>query len=149
MMDLTIEQLKFARDIGATHINTNVNSGFVDREFYRKDRAAYIDGKWDYGWSDLVLLDDPHYIFEKIDFSPLDDYYADKELDIVAAGGDTELEVPVARIITVPQDALIRALHNLARAYRMLGGLDVAFDSELLVAEALLSKIGINKGGKI
>lgn len=136
MMNLTIEQLKFAREIGATHWDCETFR-------YRKDGYIYlyITGYWADG-----ITGDSYYDYDdiiKIDFAPLDDYYTDKELDIVAAGGDTELEV--ARIITVPQDALVSALDNLTRAYRTLGGLDVAFDSELLVAEALLSKIGVNK----
>ena len=70
---------------------------------YRKDGYIYlyITGYWADG-----ITGDSYYDYDdiiKIDFAPLDDYYTDKELDIVAAGGDTELEV--ARIITVPQDA--------------------------------------------
>lgn len=143
-MSLTIEQLKFAHKIGATHIYTEESPSA--NAFYRKDKHAYIDGRWDGGWASVGYMRDNDMDFARIDFSPLIDHYADKELDIVAAGGD---DATVTRVITVPQDVLVSALDNLTRAYRTLGGLDVAFDSELLVAEALLSKIGVNKGGKI
>ena len=140
-MSLTIGQLKFARKIGATHVHKVVDPNRGIATFYRKDGYAYIYDQWSSGWASADYMD-ADTSFTRIDFSPLDDYCTDKELDIVTTGGD---DVPVARIITVPQDALVSALDGLARAYRTLGGLEVAFDSELLVAEALLSKIGVNR----
>lgn len=88
-MSLTIEQLKFAREIGATHIDTRVT---LIGEFYRKDGHAYIDGQWNNGWANIVSLNDDSTNFAKIDFSLLDDYYADKAVDIAATGGELEYE---------------------------------------------------------
>lgn len=77
-MNLTIEQLKFAREIGATHIDKDIDVGISINYFYRKDRHAYIDGKWDDGWVSAEIMDDRH-DFAKIDFTPLD-----KSVDISA-----------------------------------------------------------------
>jgi hypothetical protein len=84
---LTIEQLKFAREIGATHVDTSVVWNGRN-EFFRKPGHAFLDGEWDPGWAGLILLDDPNQYFKKIDFTQLDDYYADKAVDIAATGGD-------------------------------------------------------------
>ena len=86
-MSLTIEQLKFAREIGATHIDTDENPG--GDMFYRKDRHAYINGHWDDGrkygeWGSEADFDIYVNKFARIDFTPLDDYYADKAVDIAA-----------------------------------------------------------------
>ena len=89
-MSLTIEQLKFAREIGATHIDT-AESPYADA-FYRKDNHAYIVDHWEYGWLDVGFLDAAHSDFARIDFAPLDDYYADKAVDIAATGGELEYD---------------------------------------------------------
>lgn len=84
-MNLTIEQLKFARKIGATHVDKDINPDISIDSFYRKDSYEYMDGEWYESLLGLSLLDDSPY-FEKIEFTPLDDYYADKALDIAATG---------------------------------------------------------------
>lgn len=90
-MSLTIEQLKFAREIGATHIDLLADPDTSIDYNYRKDLHAYVDGKWDSGWARAdVLDDDPE--FARIDFTPLDDYYADKSVDIAATGGELEYD---------------------------------------------------------
>lgn len=91
-MNLTIEQLKFAREIGATHVDTSENPKKSDRPFYRKDCHAYILGEWQDGWARVALLDDRRHDFAKIDFSPLDDYYADKAVDIAATGVELQYD---------------------------------------------------------
>jgi len=78
-MSLTIEQLKFAREIGATWRREYTNSWFKDIDgqchFYR-------DEKWARPEEDGAAceLEEAY----KIDFTPLDDYYADKDVDIAA-----------------------------------------------------------------
>lgn len=89
-MSLTIEQLKFAREIGATHIYTEEDPGA--NAFYRKDSHAYIDGRWVGGWADDEYMRDNDMFFARIDFAPLDDYYADKAVDIAATGGELEYD---------------------------------------------------------
>lgn len=89
-MSLTIEELKFALEIGATHIDTDVDPSISVNCLYRKDYYAYIDGDWEHGWASLAFMDNPDTCFAKIDFSPLDDYYADKAVDIAATGGELE-----------------------------------------------------------
>ena len=93
-MSLTIEQLKFAREIGATHIDTNEDPSRRINCFFRKDLDAYVAGKWsgELIWEGSKQLDDPSTDFERIDFTPLDDYYADKAVDIAATGGELEYD---------------------------------------------------------
>lgn len=91
-MSLTIEQLKFAREIGATHIELNSNPSKSDSWFYRKDEHAYEHGEWSYGFACAEILDTCEDKFARIDFSPLDEYYADKAVDIAATGGELEYD---------------------------------------------------------
>ena len=91
-MSLTIEQLKFAREIEATHIHRepDLNS---DRNFiYRKDHHAYIHNRWCSVRAGADYMDNHPIYFSRIDFSPLDDYYADKAVDIAATGGELEYD---------------------------------------------------------
>lgn len=83
---LSIEQLKFAREIGATDTRENWYEGLFRNvsssgyEYWNKSTC-----KWEKAQS-------PNFAsMIKIDFTPLDDYYADKEFDIKATGGDLEL----------------------------------------------------------
>lgn len=82
--NLTIEQLKFASEIGATHIELNSSPSNSDSWFYRKDEHAYEHGEWSYGFACAEILDLCEDKFARIDFTPLDDYYADKDVDIAA-----------------------------------------------------------------
>ena len=64
MEELTIEQLEFAREIGATHWD-------CDSEEYRKDGYLYKNSHWGMG-----LIADRYFEYGdiiEIDFSPLDD----------------------------------------------------------------------------
>ena len=87
-MSLTIEQLKFAREIGATHraggkFCVETKDGFL--VYF----ASYgKPGGWKPSAFPVALRPD----FKKIDFSTLDEYYADKAVDIAATGGDLEYD---------------------------------------------------------
>lgn len=72
MQELTTEQLKFARSIGAVYINKLVEWGSTTREFYRKPRYAFMYGEWESGWGSKEYLDGSSDII-KIDFTPLDE----------------------------------------------------------------------------
>lgn len=72
MQDLTIEQLKFARSIGAVYIDNSVEWGSTTREFYRKPGFAFKCGEWESGWAGERSLESVSYI-EKIDFTPLEE----------------------------------------------------------------------------
>lgn len=77
---LTIEQLKKAREIGATHWDFNYRQ-------FRKDGYIYSnDCVWRIGVCKRYFADYSDII--EIDFTPLDEYYADKDADIRATGGD-------------------------------------------------------------
>lgn len=77
MQKLTIEQLKFAREIGATHYwkGTFWKSGSYNLA------AKFVDG----GWKDSPSWTDPNgasksvWVKEKIDFSPLDEPSKDND----------------------------------------------------------------------
>lgn len=80
-MTHSIEFLKKAREIGATHTRN-------EYEFYKilNDCVCCHDFG---GWSQCFNgCDIEEWLMEitEIDFSPLDDYYADKALDILATG---------------------------------------------------------------
>ncbi len=147
-----IEQLKFAREIGATHIDTRQLVG----ELYRKDRHAYLDGQWEFGWAGVSILNS-HYCFTKIDFTPLDDYYADKAVDIATTGGEVMTDaanepdfngVPDGYYHDDEEDKLkplkpaAESAHDrltaAVKAYRNELGLDGAYDQVLVEAENLL-----------
>lgn len=88
-MSLTIEQLKFAREIGATHVAKGTNHAFP---CYAKEKHLFINRQWfKDGWGIADFIDN-NIDFIRIDFSPLDDYYADKAVDIAATGGELEYD---------------------------------------------------------
>lgn len=72
--NLDIEKLKFAREIGATHVDISVVWDGRN-EFFRRHNYAFLDGEWEYGWAGSELLDDKG-LFAKIDFTQLDEYEA-------------------------------------------------------------------------
>ena len=76
--ELTIEQLKFAREIGATHIDVSIVWNGRN-ELFRKPGHAFLNGEWEYGWAGSTLLDDKG-LFAKIDFTPLDEHEAVQEV---------------------------------------------------------------------
>lgn len=95
--ELDIEQLKFAREIGAVFC-VNVGCKNFHNGALGKDGFVYRKGKW-IPW---VTGNTPGVIYDvvsfpenrfEIDFSPLDDYKQDKDFDIAATGG--EVVVPV------------------------------------------------------
>lgn len=165
---LTIEQLKKAREIGATHWDFNYRQ-------FRKDGYIYSnDCVWRIGVCKRYFADYSDII--EIDFTPLDEYYADKDADIRATGGDDIPAILNPQMGAVDYDThcaeakpidghywddeagkhkplkpankgylkqnegeLIGALAALVSAYRNLGGLDCSHDKELTDAERLLS----------
>ena len=98
-MALTIKQLKFAREIEATHWcsrygyltyyrNITADGGY-QYLLESESSAGWCDGAGGFpvGWNRGEV--------HEIDFSPLDDYYADKALDIAATGGDQDEKICV------------------------------------------------------
>ena len=114
---------QFARSIGATH---KLNGKFV-KAGDGTCAMVYTGGTWEY---DTDLSDPERYpacwrdckIYFSKDQSTQGEVYGNK---------------------TNQQDAILDALKELTAAYRRLGGLDCAYDKELLVAEALLNKLDV------
>lgn len=89
--ELNIDQLKFAREIGATHHRNGIDF-YKDLNYDLNIRAhRYNKGKNKWGLCSGVWSVNDSDITTEIDFSPLDDYYADKELDIAATGGEVDM----------------------------------------------------------
>lgn len=129
---LTIEQLKFAREIGATHFD-------CESEEYRKDGYLYQNDKWGMG-----LIADRYFKYGdiiEIDFTPLDDYYADKAVDIAATSvpdGYDDESGKLKPLKPAAESARDR-LQSAVKAYRNELGLDGAYDPALIEAENLLN----------
>lgn len=83
-MTHTIDFLKKAREVGATH--TDARGNLIKENHTSRSIELYLHylGKWtDVGdIFDITITSG----LVKIDFTPLDDYHADKELDINATG---------------------------------------------------------------
>ncbi len=84
---LSIEQLKFAREVGATHARqVVVIPGGHD---YYKDISSgsyycwlHVEKEWDFRTGSPLGRESGR--VKKIDFTPLDEYYAEKAVDIAA-----------------------------------------------------------------
>ena len=88
MQELTIEQLKFARSIGAVYCRLFNTAPYID--YYRDiDIGLNRYNYWGYSLSEWRSVSgkpidwDKGFVFE-IDFRLLDDYYSDKDADIRA-----------------------------------------------------------------
>ena len=126
MIQLSEQDEQFSISIGATHYHNGcfVKPGDGD------SAMRYMNGEWEYDtdYSDPAIHP---YVWKdvKIDFSSRPE-----------EGRNTQGEVYGNK--TKQQDAILDALKELTAAYRRLGGLDCAYDKELLVAEAIIKKVG-------
>lgn len=134
---LSIEQLKFAREIGATDTRENWYEGLFRNvsssgyEYWNKSTC-----KWEKAQS-------PNFAsMIKIDFTPLDDYYADKAVDIAATsvpdGYYHDDESGKLKPLKPAVESAHDRLQSAVKAYRNEVGLEGAYDPVLVEAENLL-----------